>query len=392
MPTNLNAEAKKKWDEVAVTKDPKEKIKLLQEFLGLIPKHKGTEKLCKQTKRQIATLRKEIEEKKKRKATATGGPKFFFEKEGAAQVVILGPTKVGRSSLLASITKAKVEISDHPFTTLEPVPGMFAFEDLQFQMIEAPPLIEGAADGEGMGMQVLGLARNANALLLMIDASCNPLAQLATLLSELEKAKIAIQKLRVRVDIERKFRGAGLRILLLGRLIGCTLKDVEELLKTYRITDAVVRIYGKASLDDVEDAIFAATVYRPVLLVVNKMDTQNAGEEFQKIREFVSNQLRLLPISCKTGEGLDKLGKAIFETLDIIRVYTREAGEKRPSPSPFILKRGATVQDIARLIHSDFLTRFSSARVWSDRLTFSPQKVGLLFVLEDKDVVEIHAK
>lgn len=391
MPTNLNAEAKKKWEEVAATKEPREKIKLLQEFLALIPKHKGTEKLCKQTKRQIATLRKELEEKKRRRAGASG-PKFFFEKEGAAQIVILGPTKVGRSSLLASLTNAKVEISDYPFTTLEPVPGMFLFEDIQFQIIEAPPLVEGIAEGEGRGMQILGLARNADGLIFMIDASRNPLAQLTILLDELEKAKIAVQKPRARVDIERKFRGAGLRILLLGRLIGCTLKDVEELLRTYRIIDAVVKIQGEASLGDIEDAIFEATVYRPVLLIVNKMDTQNASEQFEQVREFINNQIRLLPISCKTGEGLEKLGKALFEALDIIRVYTKEAGEKKPSPNPFILKRGATVQDLAKLIHSDFLTRFANARVWSDRLTFSPQKVGLFFVLGDKDVVEIHAK
>jgi ribosome-interacting GTPase 1 len=391
MPTNLNAEAKKKWEEVAATKEPREKIKLLQEFLALIPKHKGTEKLCKQTKRQIATLRKELEEKK-RKKVGTSGKKFFFEKEGAAQIVILGPTKVGRSSLLASITNAKVEISDYPFTTLEAVPGMFSFEDIRFQIIEAPPLVEGTAEGVGMGVQILGLARNADGLILMIDASCNPLAQLTILLNELEKTKIAVQKPRVRVDIERKFRGAGLRILLLGRLIGCTLKDVEELLRTYRVMDAVVKVQGEASLDDVEDAIFEAAVYRPVLLVVNKMDTQNAREQIEKVREFVNDQIRLLPISCKTGEGLDKLGKALFETLDIIRVYTKEAGEKKPSPNPFILKRGAMIQDLAKLIHSDFLTRFANARVWSDRLTFSPQKVGLFFVLGDKDVVEIHAK
>jgi ribosome-interacting GTPase 1 len=386
MPTNLNAEAKKKWEEVAATKEPKEKIRLLQEFLALIPKHKGTEKLCKQTKRQIATLRKELEEKKRRKV-GTSGTKFFLEKGGAAQIVILGPTKVGRSSLLASITNAKVEISDYPFTTLEPVLGMFPFEDVQFQIIEAPPLVKGAAEGEGRGMQVLGLARNADGLIFMIDASHNPLAQLTMLLNELEKAKIVVQKPRARVDIERKFRGAGLRILLLGRLIGCTLKDVEELLRTFRVIDAVVKI-----LDDIEDAIFEATVYRPVLLIVNKMDTQNAREQFEKVRDFTNNQISLLPISCKTGEGLDKLGKALFEALDIIRVYTKEAGEKKPSPNPFILKRGATVQDLAKLIHSDFLTRFANARVWSNRLTFSPQKVGLFFVLGDKDVVEIHAK
>jgi len=391
MPTNLNAEAKKKWEEVAATREPREKIKLLQEFLALIPKHKGTEKLCKQTKRQIATLRKELEEKK-RKKVGPSGTKFFFEKEGAAQIVILGQTKVGRSSLLASITNAKVEISDHSFTTLEPVPGMFPFEDVQFQIIEAPPLVEGTAEGEGMGMQILGLARNADGLILMIDVARNPLAQLTMLFNELEKAKIAVQKPRVRVNIERKFRGAGLRILLLGQLIDCTLKDVEELLRAYRVIDAVVKIQGEASLDDIEDAIFEAAVYRPVLLIVNKMDTQNAREQLEKVREFVNNQIRVLPISCKTGEGLDELGKALFETLDIIRVYTKEAGEKKPSPNPFILKRGATVQDLAKLIHSDFLTRFANARVWSHRLTFSPQKVGLFFALGDKDVIEIHAK
>lgn len=391
MPTNLNAEAKKKWEEVATTKEPREKVKLLQEFLALIPKHKGTEKLCKQTKRQIATLRKELEEKK-RKKTGTSGPKFFFEKEGAAQIVILGPTKVGRSSLLASLTNAKVEIADYPFTTLEPVPGMFPFEDIQFQIIEAPALTKGAAEGEGMGTQILGLARNADGLILMIDASCDPLAQLAIMLDELEKAKIAVQKPRARVDIERKFRGAGLRILPLGRLIGCTLKDVEELLRSYRIVDAIVKIQGEASLEDIEDAIFEATIYRPILLIVNKMDTQNAKKQVKKVKEFVNNQMRLLSVSCKTGEGLEKLGKALLETLDVMRVYTKEAGEKKPSPNPFILKRGATVQDLARLIHSDFLNRFANARVWSNRLTFSPQKVGLFFALGDKDVVEIHAK
>lgn len=391
MPANLNAEAKKKWDEVAATRDPKEKIKLLQEFLALVPKHKGTEKLCKQTKKQIATLRKEIEEKKQRKV-GTGGPKFFFEKEGAAQMVILGPTKVGRSSLLASLTNAKVEISDYPFATLEPVPGMFRFEDIQFQIIEAPPLVEGAADGESLGTQILGLARNADGLILMVDASQDPYAQLSMILNELEKAKIAFQKPHVRIDVERKFRGAGLRILLLGRLINCNLKDVEMLLRSYRIADTVVRIQGDATLDDIEDAIFEATVYRPAIVIINKMDSLGAKEQLEKLAEFVNGLIRIVPVSCKTKQGLESLGKELFNALGIIRVYTKELGTKRPSPKPFILKRCATVQDLAKLIHSDFYTRFSSARVWSKRLTFSPQKVGLSFVLDDKDVVEIHAK
>ncbi|MGB9135472.1 MAG: GTPase, partial [Candidatus Bathyarchaeia archaeon] len=141
MPTNLTVEAKKKWDEVAVTKDPKEKLQLLQEFLSLVPKHKGTEKLCAQVKTKIATLRRELEDKKRK--VGSRGPKFFIEKEGAAQVVILGQTKVGRSSLLTTVTNAKVEVSDYSFTTRVPVPGMLPFEDLQFQIVEAPAIVHG---------------------------------------------------------------------------------------------------------------------------------------------------------------------------------------------------------------------------------------------------------
>ena len=62
MPTNLTVVAKKKWNEASLARTPQEKIVKLQEFLSLIPKHKGTEKLCAQVKTKIATLRKEIED------------------------------------------------------------------------------------------------------------------------------------------------------------------------------------------------------------------------------------------------------------------------------------------------------------------------------------------
>jgi len=391
MPTNLTAVAKKKWNEASLAKTPQEKLEKLQEFLSLIPKHKGTKRLCAQVKRQIATLRKEIEEKKRRK-TERGGPRFFLEKEGAAQIVILGPTKVGRSSLLTSITNAKTEISNYPYTTREPVPGMLQHEDLQFQIVEAPALIEGAAEGESWGLQTLGLARNADGLILMIDLSQNPREQLMLILNEMEKARVSTQKPRARVEIERKHMGAGLRIIVIGRLINCNLRDVEELLKGYRILDATVKIYGEATLDHVEDAIFESTVYRPAIIVANKADTSEATKNRKELEQFVDNQFTVIPTSCTTGYGLEKLGAEIFKALEIIRVYTKEPSDKEPSSNPFILKRGATISDLAKQIHSDFVKRFSHARVWSKRLPFSPQKVGSTFTLEDRDVVELHVK
>jgi len=389
MPTNLPVVAKKKWNEATLARTPQEKLEKLQEFLSLIPKHKGTEKLRAQVKTKIATLRKEIEEKRRRRA-GRSGPRFFLEKEGAAQIIILGPTKVGRSSLLTSITNAKTEVSDYPFTTLEPVPGMLRFEDLQFQIVEASAMVESTVEGGSWKQQTLGLARNADGLVLMVDLSKDALQQLTMILNELEKARILTQKPRARVEIDRKHVGAGLRIISVGRLIGCSLRDVEDLLKGYRILDATVKIYGEATLDDVEDAIFESTIYRPAIIVANKTDTPEAAKNLQELKQFVGNQLTIVPVSCQTKMGLERLGAEIFRALGIIRVYTKEPNDREPSSNPFILKRGASVGELAKQIHSDFIERFAYARVWAKRLPFSPQKVGSSFILEDKDVVELH--
>jgi len=392
MPTNLPSEAKRKWNEVSMARNPAEKLRLMREFLSLVPKHKGTTKLCAQVKRQMAILRREIEEKKRRK-TGRGGPKFFVEKEGAAQIVVLGPTKVGRSSLLASLTNAKVEVSSYPFTTREPVPGMMPYQDIQFQIVEAPALIEGSADGEGWGLQTLALARNADGLILMVDLSNEPRKQLEPLLNELDKARIVTQKPKAQISIERKHMGFGLRIISIGKLVDCTIRDVENLLKGYHINDAVVKIQGKASLDDIEDAIFESTACRPAMIIANKADlATDVEKQIAKLQNFVKGRLKVIPISCKTGLNLDKIGEEIFKMLDIIRVYTKEPGEKNPSPKPFVLKKDSTVLDLAKQIHSDFVERFMFARVWSKRLTFSPRKVGLNFKLDDGDIIEIHAR
>ena len=391
MPANLPAEAKHKWREASETRRPEEKIEKLQEFLSLVPKHKGTENLRAQVKRKIAILRKEIAEKKRKKA-GVGGPKFFVEKEGDAQIVILGPTNVGRSSLLSLLTNAKVEISNYLYTTKEPTPGMFQHQDLQLQIVEAPALMEGSADRGTWGLQTLTAARNADGLLLMIDLSQDPVEQFSLISRELEKARILTRKPKARVEIERKYMGAGLKIIILGHLVDCTSKDVEQLLKSYGIRDAAVKIQGEATIDDVEDAVFEGTVYRPAVIIANKADIPNATERIEQLKGLVGEEMKILPVSCEAKFGLDKLGSEIFEMLDIIRVYTKEPNDRFPSKKPFTVRKGSTVFDLARRIHSDFYKQFSYAKVWSKRLRFSPQKVGGTFTLEDGDTVEIHMK
>lgn len=391
MPTNLPPDAKKKWAEVEATRNPRERLQRMEEFLSLVPKHKGTLKLRGQVKKQMATMRKEMEEKRRKKA-GKGGPKYFVEKEGAAQIVLLGLTNVGKSNLLSAVTNAKVEVSPNPYTTREPVPGVMDYQDIQFQIVEAPALMEGAAEGRAWGLQTLALARNAGGLILIVDLTQDPLEQLSLILSEMEKARILASKPKARVEIEKKHMGAGLRIILVGKLVDCSFRDVEELLKSYRITDAVVKISGEATLDEVEDAIFESTVYKPVVIIANKIDLANAEANLKLLTAYVDNKLPIIAVSCKTRLGLEKLGETLFKTLDIIRVYTKEPNEREFSKKPFILKKGATIYDLAKNIHSDFRENFSFAKIWSKRLVFSPQKVGPTFALEDGDVVEIHVK
>ena len=391
MPTNLPPEAKNKWAEVENTRNPRDKIQRMQEFLSLVPQHKGTMKLRGQVKKKMAALRKDMEERKQKRA-GRSGPKLFIEKEGAAQLALLGVTNVGKSCLLGAVTNANVMVSPAAYATREPVPAVMNFEDVQFQLVEAPAVMRGSADGRAWGLQTLALARNADGLIVMVDLSRDAVGQLRLVLGELEKARVLIHKPRGTVDIDRRYMGAGLRVILVGKLLDCTLRDVKALLRSYRIGDATVKISGEVRLDDVEDAIFESTTYRPTVVVANKLDVEGAAAELERLDGFVADNVPVVAISCEKRLGLERLGAVLFDALAVIRVYTKQPGAREPSQRPFILRRGAKVADLARSIHTDFERNFAFARVWADRLVFSPQKVGVGFSLDDGDVVEIHVK
>lgn len=393
MPTNLPPEAMDKWEEVEAAHTPKEKMEKMQEFLKYVPQHKGTMKLRGEIKRKISLIRDDLENKK-RKGTgkSSGGPKLFIEKEGSAQIALIGMTNVGKSCLMSVTTNSKVLVTPTPFSTHEPVPGIMNYLDVQFQIVEAPAVMEGAAEGKAGGQVTLGLARNADGVILMVDLSRDPVAQLELVLAELEKSRVLVYKPSGRVDIDRRHAGTALRVILVGRLLGCSMLDVEELLREYKVHDAIVRISGEVSLDDVEDAIFESTIYKPAVVVANKLDLKGAAANLRHLKSFVNGKLPIVAMSCERRVGLDELGKALFESLGVIRIYTKEPGMKVHSDHPFALRRGATVNELAKNIHKELVSNFMFAMVWAKRLPFSPKKVGMNFVLEDGDIIEIHAK
>jgi ribosome-interacting GTPase 1 len=393
MPTNLPPEAMDKWEEVEAAHTPREKLQKMQEFLSCVPQHKGTMKLRGTIKKKMSIIRADLDDKK-RKGTGKGGggPKLFVEKEGSAQIALIGMTNVGKSCLMTATTNSKVVVTPTPYSTHEPVPGIMSYLDVQFQIVEAPAVMEGSADGRAGGHITLGLARNADGVILMVDLSRDPVGQLKLVLGELEKSRVLVSKPSGRVDIDRRHAGAALRVILMGKLLDCSMQDVEDLLRSYKITDAIVRISGEVRLDDVEDAIFETTTYKPAVVVANKLDLRGAAANLRRLKEYVNGKLPVIAMSCELKTGFDELGKALFDSLGVIRIYTKEPGMKVHSDHPFALRRSVTINDLAKNIHKEFVSNFLFAMVWAKRLPFSPKKVGLGFVLEDGDVVEIHTK
>lgn len=385
MVTNLPAEAKAKWIKVMEAKTPEEKIRALEDFLSSVPKHKGTEKLRLWATRRLAELRDEIEERRRKK---TGrGAVFFVEKEGDVQVVVLGPPNTGKSMLVNKLTGARTVIADYPFSTTQPVPGMLKYEDIYIQLIDTPPL----SRGSGLINKIIGLARNADGLLIVLDATRDIIADFEELRGLLEDSGVVLSKPLGRVVIEAYRSGRqGIRFTLMGKLLNATLDDVRRLLEEYRIHNAHVKIYGEVTLDDVEQALFENTTYKPSVVFVNKVDLVSGVDEVVKVLGEKSG-LPVIAGSAFTGLGLDKVGEALFTQLELIRVYTKSPNTD-PSSKPLVLRKGATIRDVAESIHRDFVKNFVYAKVWGKSVHYPGERVGLEHVVEDGDIVEIHIR
>ena len=110
-------------------------------------------------------------------------------REGAAQVALVGPPNVGKSSLLQALSQIQIKTGDYPFTTLRPIPALTRIGGVLVQLVEIPGLIEGATEDRGGGRALLGVLRSADAIVYCARADADP-AELRPVLDEVALADI----------------------------------------------------------------------------------------------------------------------------------------------------------------------------------------------------------
>ena len=329
MPANLTPDYLAAEQRFREAKTTEEKISALEEMIALLPKHKGTEKIYADLKARLSKLRKGEEKK--------GGParrvsEYYIKREGVGQVVIVGAPNSGKSALLKALTNAEVDVTEYPFATRKPVPGMMQFEDVQFQLIDTPSI-----SSDYLDPFLPPLIRNADACILTIDLSApDCLDQPEWVIRALEAQKIELRDAKV----SKTPRQSNPRVL-------------------------------------------------PCLVTLTKCDSRDAEVALELLRDVLKDRFKSVMVSVTQKETLPALGRAVFDMFGIIRVYSKKPGKPPEMETPFILPEGGTVIEMAEKVHKVLAERFSFARLWR-KGGIEGQRVGRSEELQDKDIIEIH--
>jgi ribosome-interacting GTPase 1 len=346
MPANLSPEYKSAQEAFRRAREPQEKLEGLREMLRTIPKHKGTEHLQAEIKTRIKEVTDELGGP--RKGGARGGPDLAVHREGAAQVALVGPPNSGKSSLHARLTGSHAVVGPYPFSTKFPRPGMLEFEDVQFQLVDLPPV-----DADHAEPWMAGTLQGADAVLLVMDlADPACVDQLAAIERQLAQRRVS--------------------------------------LVPHPGAPPAAKAEGETDPPD-EAALDPFRVHLPALLLANKADLfADPVAEVQVFRELAPDPFVSLAVSAESGLGLCEVGKALFRLLDVVRVYSKVPGHPPDRGRPFTLRVGATVRDVAQLVHRGLASELKFARVWGGSAGFDGQQVSARHAVSDRDVVELH--
>lgn len=330
MAANLTPQYLKAEEEYRRSQTPEEELKWLQVMFAEIPKHKASEKMQVMLKTKIAETKKEIEAAKG--ASKKVGKSVKIPRQGAGTCVIIGGPNAGKSQMLAFYTKAKPEVAPYPFTTQTAMPGMTPWKDVFFQMIDTPPITT-----EFFESYLYGYIRGAELVLLVVDPTSDE----------------GIQQCQ----------------------------DVLD-----RLQNTKTRLAAESGLD--EDDVGLS--YTKTFLVATHADSPDFADAMELFHEYCKHPFKEFCISTVDGTGTEELRDAMYEAMNVVRVYTKQPTQKQPDmDKPFTLRVGGTVQDLCDQIHKDYAARFKFARVWGEGV-HDGTVVKIDYVVHDGDVVELN--
>ena len=328
MPANLPPPYKNAEQRFREAKTTEDKIAAIQEMMAIIPKHKGTDKLRANLRKQLSKLKVELEQPSKK---GRKGPSHHIPKGESPQVVLIGTPNVGKSQIVAATTNATPEVANYPFTTRVPVPAMMPYHDIYIELVDVPPFSPDHTEP-----WLPEMVRNADAALLVVDVSAGDCVDSCQFVRELLTSK-------------------GIRL--------SHVHDPQEM--------------------ELERNV------KPTLIIANKIDGEGAAENLAFLEEIIQDEFEIIPVSAETGEGLEEMKTRLYEFLDVVRIYSKIPGKKVDMKKPFIVKRGSTVLDVAQKIHREFGHNLKFAKIWGSG-KFDGQVVERDHVVEDGDILEIH--
>lgn len=175
--TNQSPEYQRVEKKFLEAQNDKDRLLWLEEMIRECPKHKSAEKMLANLKTRYVKLKKKLETQKKSKKSGTKG----IKKEDM-QVVLVGFTNAGKSSLMKKLTHANPKISANKFTTKEPTVGILEYHGTQIQIIDLPSLKSEHFD--------IGLTNTADLIIGVVNK-----------ISEINEIKEALPKIRGKILI-----------------------------------------------------------------------------------------------------------------------------------------------------------------------------------------------
>lgn len=363
-----------------------EKIKEVEAEMARTQKNKATEYHIGLLRAKLAKLRMQLLEPDKK--SGKSGEGFDVMKSGNARVVLIGFPSVGKSTLLSTITETESATAAYEYTTLTAIPGVLEYEGARIQLLDLPGIIEGTAQGRGRGRQVVSVAKTADLVMMMLDATKS--AQQRPLLEkELDDVGIRLNQTKPDVVLKKKSGGG----IVVTKAMGLTLTKIDEkmirsILQGYKIHNCDVMIREDITVDQFIDVLLGNRKYVPCLYVYNKIDGISMEE-----MDRLANEPHSAVISCNLNLNLDYLVERIWDELHLNRIYTKKRGEHPDLKDPIVVRRDATIEHVCHAVHRALVDKFAYAMVYGKSSKFPlAQKVGLHHVVANDDVVTIFTR